>query len=171
MTRLGLFSLAGLVLVADQLSKYWVVQAHRGWPTDGYDYSREVIPGFFSLTYVQNTGGAFGLFHALQSGTMGLAAASVVASVVIVAYAVRARQPLPNLLAVALGGALGGALGNLIDRVRLGHVVDFLDVHIGTHQWPVFNVADSAICVGVALLALYYSRIPARTPHPAPIQK
>ena len=171
MTRLGLFSLAGLVLAADQLTKHWVVQAHPGWPTDGYDYSRAVIPGFFSLTYAENTGGAFSIFHDVRFGTMALALASILAALAIVTYTLRARLPLPNLLAVALGGALGGALGNLVDRVRLGHVVDFLDVHVGVHQWPIFNVADSAICVGVGLLALYYSRPPAKTPHPAPVQK
>ena len=167
MTRLGLYSLAGAILAADQATKHWVVQAHTFWP----EYSREVISGFFSLTYAENTGGAFSIFHDVRFGTAALALASVLAAFAIVLYTLRARAPLPNLLAVALGGALGGALGNLIDRVRLGYVVDFLDLHVGEHTWPIFNVADSAICVGVALLALYYARSPAETVRPAPAQK
>ncbi|MBV9848417.1 MAG: signal peptidase II [Armatimonadetes bacterium] len=163
MTRVGIYSLAALVLAADQITKHWVARAHRGWPLTGGDYSREVIPGFFSLTYAQNTGGAFSI---LQSSTLLLALASAAAALAIVIYTLRHRGPLPGLLAVALGGALGGALGNLMDRVRLHYVVDFLDLHVGAHQWPIFNVADSAICLGVALLALHYAR--AETPRPAP---
>ncbi len=160
MTRRALYSLAGLVLIADQLTKHWVARVHPIWPNG----SREVIPGFFSLTYAENTGGAFSLFHDVRFGTMALALASVLAALAIVVYTLRARSPLPTLLAVALGGALGGAVGNMIDRVRLGYVVDFLDLHVGAHYWPIFNVADSAICVGVALLAIYFWRA---SPSPA----
>lgn len=169
MTRRGLYSLAGVVLAVDQISKHWVVGTYRTWPTDGYGYSRPIIPGFFSFTYAQNTGGAFSI---LQSNTLLLAAASAVAAAAILVYTLRARSPLPGLLAVALGGALGGALGNLLDRLRLHYVVDFLDLHAGTHyQWPIFNVADSAICVGVGLLAIHYARAPSRATHPAPAPK
>ena len=69
-------------------------------------------------------------------------------------------MPLPRGLAVALALPLGGALGNFADRVRLRYVVDFFDLHVRTHQWPVFNIADSAICVGVALLTLRFWRQP-----------
>ena len=167
MTRLGIYSLAGLILAADQGTKHWAVQAHPFWA----EGSREVIPGFFSLTYAENTGGAFSLFHDVRFGTMALALASALAALAIVTYTLRARRPLHTLPAVALGSALGGALGNLIDRVRLGYVVDFLDLHVGVHQWPIFNVADSAICLGVALLALHYTRAPDGTSRPAPAPK
>ena len=85
----------------------------------------------------------------------------------IVVYTVRAPMPLPRLLGVALALPLGGALGNLLDRVRLGHVVDFLALYFGPHHtlpFPIFNLADSAICVGVGLLAIFYGRQPAPEP-------
>ena len=153
MSRPSLYFLALLVLAADQLTKHWVLLTHGFWPSD----SREIIPGFFALTFCTNTGGAFSI---LPHGTLLLAAAAAVAAVAIVVYTLRHRHPLPVILAVALALPLGGALGNLLDRIRLGHVVDFLDLHIGLHQWPVFNVADSAICIGVVLLAFYSSRQP-----------
>ncbi|HEX5324205.1 MAG TPA: signal peptidase II, partial [Capsulimonadaceae bacterium] len=76
----------------------------------------------------------------------------------IIAYAVRAHWPMAVLTGLALALPLGGAAGNFLDRVRLGHVVDFLDVRIGDYNWPIFNVADSAICVGVVLLACSFLR-------------
>ena len=163
MSRFGLYVLALLVFAADRLSKGWIAQAHLGWPQEG----REIIPGFFALTYSVNTGGAFGI---LPHGTQLLAAAAALAAVAIVVYSVRAPMPLPRLLGIALALPLGGALGNLWDRVSLGHVIDFLDFHAGANpRWdfPIFNLADSAICVGVGLLALYYGRQPAPAPSTA----
>lgn len=157
MSRIGLYALAAVVLVADQVTKHWAMEVHGAWP----DGSRPIIPGFFSLTYVNNTGGAFGVFDSIRSGTAALAAASALAALAVIGYSIRARA-MSALLGTALGLALGGAVGNLIDRVRLHYVVDFLDFHVGTHQWPVFNFADSAICVGVALLAIFYGRTPAK---------
>lgn len=151
MTRLGFYSLAGLVLVADQGTKHLVAGAFQ--PGD----SRVVLPGLFSLTFVRNTGGAFGI---LPAGTLGLAAAALLAAGAIIVYTSRLPRPLPRVLAVALALPLGGALGNFLDRVRLRYVVDFFDLHVGRHQWPVFNIADSAICIGVALLASYFWRQP-----------
>ncbi len=171
MTRPALYLLALLVLAADQATKSWVMHAHSAWPDIYGNYTRDVIPGFFSLTYVNNTGGAFGIFDSVRSGTAALAVASAAAAAAIVGYTLRARGPMSPLFGTALGLALGGATGNLLDRVRLHYVVDFLDVHVGTHQWPVFNVADSAICVGVALLAICYGRTPAKPPQPAPTRK
>ena len=165
MNRAVFYTLALLVLAADQSTKHWVLRAYPSWP-DGYGvYSRDVVPGFFSLTFVHNTGGAFGI---MPSGTQFLALAALIAAGAIVVYTLRARQPLPRLLAFALALPLGGSVGNLLDRVRLHYVVDFLDVHVGTHQWPVFNVADSAICIGVALLAFHFWRQPAGD-KPAPV--
>lgn len=166
MSRWGIYSLALLVLLADQSSKAWVVRTYLRWPEDDL----VLIPGFFSLSYNVNTGGAFGI---LQHGTQLLALAAAVAAAAIVTYTVRARMPLPKLLAVALALPLGGAVGNLVDRVHLHYVVDFLAVYAGPErrwQFPIFNAADSAICVGVGLLALYYSRQPAASQTPLAVK-
>lgn len=164
MNRLALYSLALLVLLVDQITK-WRVE--RGFLLGE---SRPVLPGFFSLTLVHNTGGAFGI---LPTGTLGLAGAALVAAIAIVIYTARARMPLPPLLAVTLALPLGGSLGNLLDRVRLRYVVDFFDLHWhNAYQFPVFNVADSAICIGVALLAWHFWRQPVGDKTPAaPVQK
>ncbi len=156
MTRLGLYSLALGVLLADQASKLWVLHAHVYWPEEGL----ELIPGFFALWFNVNTGGAFGI---LPHGTQILALAAGIAAVAIVVYSARAPMPLPRLLGFALALPLGGALGNLLDRVRLGHVIDFLALYAGPHRdwtFPIFNLADTAICTGVGLLALFYGRQP-----------
>ncbi len=167
MSRWAVYSLALLVLLADQASKSWVARSYLRWPEDDL----VLIPNFFSLSYNVNTGGAFGIF---QQGTLLLALAAAIAAVAIVTYTVRARMPLPRLLAVALALPLGGAVGNLVDRVHLHHVVDFLALYAGPDrrwQFPIFNVADSAICVGVGLLALYYSRQPAASAKPLAVKE
>lgn len=159
MNRALLYVLAAIVFAADQATKQWVLHVYSTWPQTDVGYSRDVIPGFFSLTYVNNTGGAFGI---LPSGTEVLAAAALAAAVGIIIFTWRMPHDIPCRLAIALALPLGGALGNLLDRVRLHFVVDFLDVHLGRgYQWPVFNVADSAICIGVALLGLYFWQQPA----------
>ena len=167
MNRWAVYSLALLVLLADQASKAWVVGTYLRWPEDDL----VLIPGFFSLSYNVNTGGAFGI---LPQGTLLLALAAAVAAAAIVLYTIRARMPLPRLLAVALALPLGGAVGNLLDRVHLHHVVDFLALYAGPErrwQFPIFNVADSAICVGVGLLALYYSRQPSASVKPLAVKE
>lgn len=134
--RLAIVS--GAVLILDQLTKLAVQRSFA--PGDSIPLLSPVL----SLTYVQNTGAAFGLFRGQQMLFIVLAAA-------IGAWIVREVLvgPPPGAAAAwAFPLILGGSLGNLMDRVRFGHVVDFIDVHV----WPVFNVADSAITVGVALL-------------------
>ncbi|KAA0254851.1 MAG: signal peptidase II [Acidobacteria bacterium] len=128
-----------------------------------------VIPGFFDLTHVQNTGAAFGLFAsfdaAWKAAALNLVALAVFAGVLVFSL----RSPAGLLrLQLALSLVLGGAVGNLVDRVRLGSVTDFLLFYVGRHQWPSFNVADSAITVGVALLAWDFWRNPAPEADPAP---
>ena len=139
---LFLLAIAVLAIVADQASKAYVVDSlvlHESWvPVDA-------LESVFRFTHVHNTGAAFGMFP--EGGAIFLIIAMIV-SVVIVFY----HQQMPAdawLMRLALGLQLGGALGNVIDRVRLGYVVDFFDVSF----WPVFNVADSCIVVGVTLLA------------------
>ena len=119
---------------------------------------------FFSLTYVRNTGAAFGLLREL-SPTLRLplfVLVTVVAVGTLVSY-LRQVRPDETWVAAALGGILGGAAGNLIDRVRYGEVVDFLHLHYRGFDWPMFNVADSAISVGVALLLLHSLRTAPQT--------
>jgi signal peptidase II len=141
--------IVAMVVALDQVSKLLIVGSFALYE------SLELIPGFFSLTYLTNKGAAFG-FLASQTGAwrhflfLGLGAAALV---FIVVTWIRLRHAHP-LYGVSLPLIGGGALGNLIDRVRLGAVVDFFDVYIGTHHWPAFNVADSAICVGVGLFLL-----------------
>ncbi len=143
------------MLAIDQITKWQVRRVYEPNAT------RLILPGYFDLTYVQNSGGAFGIFlHHPQI----LALACFAAVVAIVAFAWRADGPIPRTLGFALALPLGGAIGNLIDRVRFGWVTDFLHVHAGPHDWPVFNVADSAICIGVGLLVIYSWLTPARTP-------
>ena len=141
--------LAGAVAALDQITKL-VVLEHLvlGVPIP-------VVDRLLSLTLVLNPGLAFGLLGSLPPAWRWL-----VAALSLVALAVLARVALRVLPAggpagrVAIGLIFGGAVGNLIDRARFGAVVDFVDVHWGGWHWPAFNVADSAITIGVALLAL-----------------
>jgi signal peptidase II len=112
-----------------------------------------VIPNFFQLVHVRNTGAAFGIGANAASKIVPLllnVGALAVFGVVVV-YALRSSVT-DRVLQIGLHLILGGAVGNLLDRFRFGYVVDFLDVYIGRHHWPAFNVADSAICIGIALL-------------------
>ena len=142
---------AAVVLVADQATKA-IVQA-----TMTPHESRYVLP-FFALTYVRNTGAAFGVL-ATYRPEIRLPLFFVVTVVAVGALVSFLRRTSPDhrWLVGALGGILGGALGNLVCRVfRQGEVIDFLDVHWGTLlHWPAFNVADSAITVGVAIVLLH----------------
>lgn len=133
--------LSFLISVLDQAAKYAVTRQFR--PGE----SVPLLPGFFNLTYVRNTGAAWGMLGGLNSL---LTAFSVAMLILIVLFR---RRIISDVLShrVALGLMMGGIVGNLMDRVRLHHVVDFLDFYRGPHHFPSFNVADSAICVGVGL--------------------
>ena len=113
----------------------------------------EIIPGFFALTYIRNAGGAFGLLagEATRTRAFFFLAVSGLALGVIV-YLYTKLPPGKPWITAALAMIFGGALGNMVDRLRFGEVVDFLDFHIGTVHWPAFNVADSAISVGAGIL-------------------
>jgi signal peptidase II len=114
-----------------------------------------VVPGLFSLTHVANRGALFGMLRDLADPWRSALFTLVpLAAIVLIVYFQR-RTPLADTPAhVGLALILGGALGNLADRIRLGYVTDFLDVYVSDHHWPAFNVADSAICVGVSFLVL-----------------
>jgi len=153
-----LFIVAGAVIVADQWSKATVLAAMPLY------HSKVVVPGFFHLTHVQNPGGAFG-FMAAQSPWVRKLLFSVVATLAVgmIFYFYRQVPRSFRWLSFALALILGGAVGNLIDRFRFGQVVDFLDVFIeGIGHWPTFNVADSAITVGIAIFVIHliFRRLP-----------
>jgi signal peptidase II len=133
-----------VLVVADQVTKQIVRDRF------ALGESRSVIDGFFSLTYVRNTGAAWGLF---SSQNTWLTVLSVVMLVLLVVYR---RSFLGDriLHRIALGLMIGGIVGNLMDRVRLGWVTDFLDFNLWGYAWPAFNIADAAICTGVGLYVL-----------------
>jgi len=140
-------AILALIFVADQLTKFWVVNTFAL-----YD-SQVVIPGFFNLVYVTNKGAAFSIFASVESPLRHyfFVTINIIAffGLSIAAYKMR-RDHVFYTVSFALIAA--GALGNVVDRIRHGAVIDFLDFYFGSYHWPAFNVADSAICVGVALL-------------------
>ncbi|BDI32864.1 lipoprotein signal peptidase [Capsulimonas corticalis] len=163
MNRPAIFLLAAAIVAADQWAKQIVLHGF------SVGESRTVIHGLLDLTFVRNTGGAFGI---LPQGTQALSVAAVAAAAAIVYYLARSKPPYPARLALGLALPLGGSLGNLIDRVRLRYVVDYLDVYVGSHHWPVFNIADAAICTGVALLAWRFWTMPSAAPdQPATVKE
>jgi signal peptidase II len=137
------------VLILDVLAKYLALQRLLpGRPVP-------VIDGFFSLTLVLNPGLAFGMLADTPAGWRWLVALlSIGALAVLAGVGLRMLPAGGRLIPLALGLIFGGAVGNLIDRARFGAVVDFLDFYWRGHHWPAFNVADAAISIGVALLAL-----------------
>ena len=146
------------VVAADQWSK-WLIEER----FDLYE-GVSVIPGFFDLVHVLNTGIAFGLFPSRGEtfGTVVLAVLGLAALSIVGLYFSRAESH-QRLLLLALSLIMGGAVGNLIDRLLMGAVTDFLDVYVGSRHWPTFNVADSAISVGIGLLALETLRSPSES--------
>jgi len=140
---------AAVVLVADQLTKAWATTSLKPVPYV------EVIPGLFRLSYATNRGVAFSLFADSQFDIRWiLSAVSLIAALFVLSYFRRAPADKP-WLNVSLALLMAGIVGNMIDRVRLGEVVDFIELHWQSlYSWPTFNVADSAICVGAVLLAL-----------------
>lgn len=140
------FALAALVIALDQLSKWWILTSVMAPP--------RVIPltSFFNLVLVHNRGVSFGLFGSAPHWLPW--ALALFAVLISAALAIWLRRTDSHLLAAALGLVIGGALGNVVDRVRYGGVVDFLDFHFAAFHWPAFNVADTAITLGVGLLLL-----------------
>lgn len=133
--------IAALIAVLDQLTKWLVVRYISA------DQAVPMIGGFFQLVQWHNTGAAWGML-----GGYNIVLAIVSALTILGIYFFRHTFGIEHPPAGwALGMIVGGIIGNLVDRVRFGHVVDFLDFHIGARHWPAFNIADSAICVGVAL--------------------
>ena len=142
-----LLALTPLILIVDQLTKLYIDGTMKLYQ------SIPVIDGLFSITYLRNRGAAFS-FLSEASWRLPFFLFATVIAVIAILVAFRKLRDDQRFAAVSLTLILSGAVGNLIDRVRLGEVIDFLDVYWKNHHWPAFNVADSAICVGVALLAL-----------------
>ena len=150
-----LLVLTPLVLVIDQLTKLYIDKTMKLYQ------SIPVIDGLFSITYLRNRGAAFSFLAEASWRLPFFLLATVIAVIAILVAFTKLRDD-QRFAAVSLTLILSGAVGNLIDRVRMGEVIDFLDVYWRSHHWPAFNVADSAICVGVALLAFDMFREEAR---------
>ncbi|HXI13133.1 MAG TPA: signal peptidase II [Thermoanaerobaculia bacterium] len=159
MTRFG-YALLSLVVLATDLFTKWLVLKNFA-----IHESKTVIPGLFQLVHVRNPGAAFGIGANSDSALVPLLlnGGAIAVFFIVVAYSLRTAVT-ERVLQLGLHLILAGAIGNLIDRFRLGSVVDFLDFYVSSggreHHWPAFNVADSAICIGVGLLFLDMWRKP-----------
>ena len=142
--------IAGLIIAADQITKALILQYLP------LHHSISVIPGFFNLTHINNPGGAFG-FLANQSSQLRNFIFLFISSlaVCLVFWFYKKTPDTHPLLASGFALIFSGAIGNLIDRIRFGGVVDFLDFFIGNLHYPAFNVADSAISIGIAIFAFH----------------
>jgi signal peptidase II len=146
-----LFGVSAVVsLVLDQWTK---VLARTHLQPLGPWKSKVIVPDYFDLRYSENTGVAFGMFQKLPGGRIWLTVVALAALLLVGYYLVRS-SPRQSRLHLALGLVGGGAIGNLVDRIAFGRVTDFIVWKVGTHEWPAFNIADAALVVGVALMAL-----------------
>lgn len=139
-------SIAIATLISDQLSKYWILN----YVLDTYPYLK--ITFFFNIVNAWNTGVSFSMFSSgSMAGKFILSAAALMIVAALLWWLFKEKN---RLLQAALGLIIGGALGNVADRIRLGAVFDFLDFHVSGLHWPAFNLADSAICVGAAIILI-----------------
>ena len=159
MKRFHYLAVSLSIIILDAFTKWLVTERI------GLHDAVPLIPDFFQLVHVRNTGAAFGIGANAESRIVPLMlnAGAIAVFFVVVVYAFRTAVT-DRLLQTGLHLILGGAIGNLVDRFRFGYVVDFLDVYVKVggreHHWPAFNVADSAICIGIALLFLDMRRKP-----------
>lgn len=155
-----------IIVAADQITKSWVAASipAGGWRSGEAGSVVTVIPDFFYLIHVFNTGAAWSMFSG-YSAALGVIGLIAVAAIFIFRRVFQLERPAMQWI---FGLLCGGILGNVIDRFRFGHVVDFIDLHFGSYRYPTFNIADSAICVGVFLYVIW-SFLPSRSQsHPAP---
>ena len=142
--------IAGGIILLDQITKEVIL---RTIPTNT---TIPVISGFFNLTHIYNPGGAFGLMADLSATLRSIIFLFISSLAVgLIFYFYKKTPPQYSWLAAAFAMIFGGAIGNLIDRIRFGMVVDFLDFHLGNLHWPAFNVADSAISIGIAIFLFH----------------
>ena len=145
-----LVSISILVVVLDQLTK-WMISSSLS-----YYEKINVIPGFFNLIYIHNPGGAFGIFAKNQGNLQSMLFILIaVLAMGLVLYLYKNTPPEYPVLSVGFALIFGGALGNMIDRIRLGEVVDFIDLYAAHLHWPAFNIADSAISIGMVIFGFY----------------
>ncbi len=149
MTKYKIFALVTALTAGLDLFTKWLVEAR----LELYGMV-PVIPNFFSLTYVKNTGAAFSILSNAGAVRVPLLVGISIAAMALMVWMVKGQEEGEKKIPLYLGLIMGGALGNLVDRIRYGAVVDFLLVYYKSWQWPAFNVADSAICVGVGLILL-----------------
>jgi len=152
-----LAGVAGLIVIVDQITKALILKSMPLY------HSVPVIPGFFNITHIQNPGGAFG-FLANQSSSLRTIVFLLISSLAVglIFWFYKNTPKTHPWLANAFAMIFGGAIGNLIDRIRFGKVVDFLDLYLGDLHWPAFNVADSAIFIGIAIFIfhLLFKKLP-----------
>ena len=146
--KLGYLLAAGAVFMIDQTTKAWAVRRLR------FDGDWSIIPGFLNFAYAQNTGVAFSMLddHG-DAGRWGLSVVAFVAAALVLYFFWKTPRSDDRVLG-ALALLLAGIVGNVVDRARLGFVVDFIDVQFGSWHYPTFNVADMAICIGAGLMIL-----------------
>ncbi len=164
---LSFWILAIVSIALDQVTKIWVLEAlapKEGHWTVASLRTVVLVPGWLKFRYAENRGAAFSLFHEHPEILTGVALTLAVAVLIWALFFTPLRD---HLSRVALALVFGGAVGNLIDRFRLGYVVDFIVAHYKIHEFPTFNIADSAICVGIGLLFLASFRISREMPAPA----
>ncbi len=147
---LKLILIAGLVLFLDQATKIIILKYMPLY------HSVSILPGFFNLTHIHNPGGAFG-FLAGQSPVVRKLIFVFISflALCLIFYFYRITPQNYSMLATSLALIFGGAAGNMTDRIRFGKVVDFLDFYIGNMHWPAFNIADSAITIGMCILLFH----------------
>ncbi len=150
--------IAAVSLLLDQGLKAWIMSNLRLHETIS------LIPGLFNLTYITNSGAAFGILA--DSGKWGHIFFQVISFAALggLVYLVKRANRKHVLLVWGAALVFGGALGNLIDRLRFKRVIDFLDFYIGRYHWPAFNIADSCITIGGLLLVLYFLKYPESNP-------
>jgi signal peptidase II len=143
------FITSAAIILLDQITKYFIDSSM------SVGDSFPVIQGLFNITYVRNPGAAFGIFSKSPEvfRTVFLIVVTS-AAMILILYYIRMNRERGIPLNLALSMIFGGAIGNLIDRIRFGEVIDFLDFYIGSHHWPAYNLADSAISTGAVLLLL-----------------
>ncbi len=152
-----LAGVAGLIVIVDQITKALILKSMPLY------HSVPVIPGFFNITHIQNPGGAFG-FLANQSSSLRTIVFLLISSLAVglIFWFYKNTPKTHPWLANAFAMIFGGAIGNLIDRIRFRKVVDFLDIYLGDLHWPAFNIADSAIFIGIAIFIfhLLFKKLP-----------
>jgi len=142
--------ISGLVVVSDQLTKWLITRSL------SYYEQINVIPGFFNLIYIHNPGGAFGIFAKNQGNLQSMLFIFIaVAAMGLVLYLYKNTPSEYPVLSVGFALIFGGALGNIVDRIRLGEVIDFIDLYINHIHWPAFNIADGAISIGMVIFGFY----------------